>query len=100
MPTASGGRINIHSHTRVGTGISLYRPGDGPLSSTDNWDNWDSLRWGGGGGGKDRRRHPRGANSSVFRSTQCSTPSILCGTLVPIDEVGGSTPATCTPLMA
>ena len=27
----------IHSHTRVGTGISLYRPGDGPLSSTDHW---------------------------------------------------------------
>ena len=32
-----GGRIIIHSLTRVGTGISLYRPGDGPLTSTDHW---------------------------------------------------------------
>ena len=34
---ARGGRIIIHSLTRVGTGISLYRPGDGPLTSTDHW---------------------------------------------------------------
>ena len=27
----------IHSLTRVGMGISLYRPSDGPLSSTDYW---------------------------------------------------------------
>ena len=32
-----GGRIIIHLLTRVGTGISLYRPGDGPLTSTDHW---------------------------------------------------------------
>ena len=32
-----GGRIIIHSLTRVGTGISLYRPCDGPLTSTDHW---------------------------------------------------------------
>ena len=36
-PTPMGGQIIIHAHTRVGTGISLYRPGDGPLSSTDHW---------------------------------------------------------------
>ena len=34
---SQGGRIIIHSHTRVGTGISLYRPCDGPLTSTDHW---------------------------------------------------------------
>ena len=36
-PFIRGGRIIIYSHTRVGTGISLYRLSDGPLFSTDNW---------------------------------------------------------------
>ena len=65
-----GGRIIIHSLTRVGTGISLYRPCDGPLTSTDHWVSYCSCSSAPTPGVK--RLHPRAP-----RDLDYTCPSLL-----------------------